>query len=125
MEKLSNSESLFMKVIWDADHELSVTELMSILDKRYGKDYKRTSVQTFLMKMELKGFITTRKEGKNSIVVTKITEADYLAYMSDKDLKFWYQDDLSLYISTLCRTRKLQSGEKERIRRMLDDSADL
>ena len=125
MEKLSNSESLFMKVIWDADHELSVTELMSILDKRYGKDYKRTSVQTFLMKMELKGFITTRKEGKNSIVVTKITEADYLAYMSDKDLKFWYQDDLSLYINTLCRTRKLQPGEKERIRRMLDDSADL
>ena len=122
MEKLSNSESLFMKVIWDADHELSVTELMSILDKKYGKDYKRTSVQTFLMKMELKGFITTRKEGKNSIVVPRITEGDYLAYMSEKDLKFWYQDDLSLYISILCRTRQLQPGEKERIRRMLDDS---
>jgi predicted transcriptional regulator len=125
MEKLSSSESLFMKVIWEADHELSVTELMSILDKKYGKDYKRTSVQTFLMKMELKGFITTRREGKNSVVVTRITEGDYLAYMSERDLKFWYQDDLSLYISMLCRTRKLQPEEKERIRRLLDDSTDL
>ncbi len=122
MEKLSSGESLFMKVIWEADHELPVTELMDIMDKNYGKKYKRTSVQTFLMKLELKGFITTRREGKSSIIVTKISESDYLSYISDKDLKFWFEDDLPLYISTLSRARIIQPEEKERIRRMLDDS---
>ena len=125
MEKLSNSESVFMKVIWEADHDLPVTELMSILEREYGKDYKRTSVQTFLMKLELKGFITTRKEGKNAIVVPGITKTEYLAYVSEKDLEFWYQDDLARYISTLCSARKLRPEEAEHIRRMLDDSADL
>lgn len=55
--KLSGSEAMVMKAVWDAGEDISVPDLMIALKEKYGKDYARTTVQTFLLKMIGKGFV--------------------------------------------------------------------
>ncbi|MBR5474571.1 MAG: BlaI/MecI/CopY family transcriptional regulator, partial [Lachnospiraceae bacterium] len=54
--ELSAAEALIMKAIWDAKQDISVIELMKVLKEDYGKDYKRTTMATFLLRLSEKDF---------------------------------------------------------------------
>ena len=62
--ELSTSETMIMKVIWDAGEDICVPDLTEGLRVRFGKDYKRTSIGTFPSKMADKGFLTTYRDGR-------------------------------------------------------------
>ena len=53
---LSDCETLIMKIIWDAKEDVAVQELIVRLRERFGKDYARTTVVTFLKKLSDKGY---------------------------------------------------------------------
>ena len=45
---ISGCEKMIMKVVWDADRDLSTSEVIDALKVRYGKNYARTTVVTFI-----------------------------------------------------------------------------
>ena len=55
-EPLSACEAMIMKVIWDQKGDISVPELIDLIQERYKRDYKRTTVVTFLTRLNGKGF---------------------------------------------------------------------
>ena len=67
-KNLSASETNIMKAIWDAKEDLSVPDLMEQMKVKYGKEYARTTVATFLLKLSGKGFVRTYRKGKLSYV---------------------------------------------------------
>ena len=52
---LTSCETLIMKTIWDEKEDISAIDLRRKLKERYGKDYSRTTLATFLIKMSDKG----------------------------------------------------------------------
>lgn len=119
MEKLSNSESVIMKAVWSADQETSVSDLMNILEERFGKSYKRTSIQTFLLKLEVKGFVTTTRRGKQAYIRPLVSEKDYMTWLFNSELSFWANGDLGLYLSALSEGTKLTQEDKDRLEKLL------
>lgn len=71
--------------------DISVPDLMIALKEKYGKDYARTTVQTFLLKMIGKGFVQIYRRGKLSYVHALKGEADYKAKLLQEEMDFWYQ----------------------------------
>ena len=120
MVKLSNSESIIMKAIWRADHRLSVSELMDVLEIQYGKAYKRTSIATFLLKLETKGFAKSERDGRLAYVVPLVSEQEDLSFLAGSELDFWYKGDVSLYLSALCDNTKVSEEKKKRIKKLLE-----
>ena len=55
MEKLTNLEEMIMKCIWDYGEEIPFLQIGKELKERYGKEYKRTSIRTYLFRLEDKG----------------------------------------------------------------------
>lgn len=53
---LSACETLIMKAIWDKGEDISIQELLETLKVKYGKDYKRTTLVTFILNLAAKGF---------------------------------------------------------------------
>lgn len=48
---LSSTEELIMKAVWECGQDAPVQELIRVLREKYGKDYARTTVVTFLLKL--------------------------------------------------------------------------
>ena len=73
---LSSAETIVMKTIWDAGEDISVPDLMVSLKVKYAKEYARTTVQTFLLKLSEKGFVRVYRKGKLSYVRAIKDEAE-------------------------------------------------
>ena len=119
---LSACETVIMKAIWDEEEDISLQDLIEVLKTNWGKDYARTTVVTFLLKLTAKGYVQTYRKGKNSFVHAVKSEEDYKIKLAAEERDFWFGGKVSSLISALCRERKLTKNEADEIRRILDDN---
>ena len=122
--ELSASESLIMKVIWDADGEISVPEMMKILKDEYGKDYARTTIATVLLRLSDKRFVTTRRMGKISYVTALKSLEDYRKEIARKNTDFWFKGSALNFISALHSTGSLTKEDRKKIQDFLNSLND-
>mgnify|MGYP003424648216 FL=1 len=118
---LSASETTIMKAIWDAGQDISIPDLIELLRTDYGKDYARTTVVTFLLKLSDKGFVRTYRKGKLSYAHAMKSEADYRTKLLNEETDYWFDGNVSNLFSALCSSRKLTKDEIGEIRSLLDD----
>ena len=118
---LSASETTIMKAIWDAGQDISIPDLIELLRTDYGKDYARTTVVTFLLKLSDKGFVRTYRKGKLSYAHAMKSEADYRTKLLNEETDYWFDGNVSNLFSALCSSRRLTKDEIGEIRSLLDD----
>lgn len=121
---LTSCETLIMKTIWDAGGDISTIELRDKLKESYGKDYSRTTLATFLIKMSDKGFVKNYREGKHSYVCAIKSEEAYKQELLEDTKKFWFAGKASSLVCTLFRKGNFTKEEIEEIRRGLDELDD-
>lgn len=63
IEELSKCELEVMKAIWDAGKEVEFGTLQRILNNRLDKDWKPTTITSFLARLKAKGYITAIRRG--------------------------------------------------------------
>lgn len=78
MEKLTNLEEMIMKCIWDYGEEIPFLQIGKELKERYSKEYKRTSIRTYLFRLEDKEYLKVDKRGRNAYVYPIISEKDLM-----------------------------------------------
>lgn len=118
---LTMSEATIMKAIWDEENDISILNLIEKLRTKYGKDYARTTVVTFLLKLSSKGFVKTYRSGKSSFVHATKKEEEYKKKLLSEEADFWFQGSVPNLMSALCNERKLTKDEIGEIRSILDD----
>ena len=118
---LSASETTIMKAIWDTGEDISIPDLIELLRTDYGKDYARTTVVTFLLKLSDKGFVRTYRKGKLSYAHAIKSEADYRTKLLNEETDYWFEGKVSNLFSALCSSRRLTKDEIGEIRSLLDD----
>ena len=117
---LSASETVIMKAIWDAKEDISIPDLIDKLREEYGKDYARTTVVTFLLKLSDKGFVRTYRRGKLSYAHIMKSEEDYKAKLLSEEADFWYDGQVPKMVSALVSKRNLSKEDVEEIKNLLD-----
>ena len=118
---LSASETTIMKAVWDAGKDISIPDLIEVLRTDYGKDYARTTVVTFLLKLSDKGFVRTYRKGKLSYAHAMKSEAEYRTKLLNEETDYWFKGNVFSLFSALCSSRKLTKDEIGEIRSLLDD----
>ena len=113
-----------MKAIWDAGKDIAVPDLAEALLKDYGKDYKRTSIGTFLDKLIAKGFVERYRKGRLAYVHPLQDEEEYKRNLIQEDANFWFRGKISHVIAALSSERKISKEEIEEIRSILDGMDD-
>ena len=104
MERLTSCEQEIMSVIWIYEGDIPEREIRSELEKKYGKVYARTTVATFLMKMEGKGYLEKYKNGRNSCVHAKISREDFVKAELERMLMEFYDGDTKAFASVAAGT---------------------
>ena len=121
-EPLSACEAMIMKVIWDQKGDISVPELIDLIQERYKRDYKRTTVVTFLTRLNGKGFISSRRADR--MFMTKLKpgcEEEYKAKLSAREVNFWFDGKPAEFIAALSNNQSLSKEDIKQIRGLLDE----
>ena len=103
---------MIMKVIWDQKGDISVPELIDLIQERYKRDYKRTTVVTFLTRLNGKGFISSRRAGRISYIHAKL---------SAREVNFWFDGKPAEFIAALSNNQSLSKEDIKQIRGLLDE----
>lgn len=121
---LSACETIIMKAIWDKGESVSITELAEILRTKYNKDYKRTTIVTFILNLSAKGFARQYRVGRYAYVQALKSEEEYKQKLLKEQTDFWYHGDASKVVAALCSSVDITKEEVEKIRGILDELDD-
>jgi len=121
---LTSCETLIMKIIWDEGCDISVIDLRRKLKERYGKDYRRTTLSTFLIKMSDKGYVRSYRVGRNAYVHAEKNEEEYKQELLEDTKQFWFAGKASDLVCALFQKQQISKEEIAEIRRQLDELDD-
>lgn len=100
--KLSESELRIMKLIWAQGQSISFSALMDLL-ARESEEWKKTTVATFLTRMEDKGVIRSEKQGHAKQYRAAISESEYLESQAKSFLQDVFGGDVKGLVSALLK----------------------
>ncbi|MCM1498465.1 MAG: BlaI/MecI/CopY family transcriptional regulator [Clostridium sp.] len=121
ISKLTESEELVMKAIWDCDSEPSLSKVWNILTSTYKKTWRPQTVSTFFNKLVLKKYIKLKRNGKSCTYKILISESDYKQKLYTDYIRFWYNGNVVDFLLDMYQNGDLK---KEQIDSFLADHVD-
>jgi len=121
LRRLPDSELEIMMIIWEANKSVTSAYVSKKLEGR--KDWKITSILTFLSRLVDKGFITSTREGKINIYSAVISEQEYLESESKSFLKKLYGNSLTTFVSTLYKSNAINDDDLLELQEFIDKAA--
>ncbi|MDB4914942.1 MAG: BlaI family transcriptional regulator, partial [Gemmatimonadetes bacterium] len=107
-----------MKVLWSR-REATAAEVQLALEDR---ELAITTVSTLLSRLEKRGIVTHRNEGRLFIYQATLSEPDVRASMVGSLVDSMFGGDPAALVSQLLSARDVSPGDVDRMRKLIDDS---
>lgn len=99
MKRLTPCELEMMQVIWKCEGDIQEMDIKAQLSQRFGKEYARTTISTFLKKLGDKGYLEKYRVGRNSYVRVLIPASVYIRCELQHILKEYYGGDMESFLN--------------------------
>ena len=122
---LSGMENIIMKSIWrleKTEKRITVYDIIQSLKENYEKKYSRATIRTYLTKLEKKGFIRLKWEGRYSYISSLVEEKAYQKKQLENMKERWFDDSLSDMICAFTET--ISQEEAEELKDLVDKLRD-
>ena len=96
---LPSSELELMMILWRTGKPMSRLEIEERLPKK--RNLSKTTILSFLSRLEEKGFVRVEKEGRNNPYLPLAQESDYLKQESGSILKKLYGSSVKKFVAAL------------------------
>ena len=114
--KLGDLQLRIMKILW-LRTEATVTDVLG--DLTGPSDLAYTTVATMLRKMEAKGLVAHRIEGRSFIYRARVQEEEVTRTMADHFVERLFEGSLTEVVSHLLSTREVSKDELETLERLI------
>ena len=114
--KLGDLQLRIMKILW-LRTEATVTDVLG--DLTGPTDLAYTTVATMLRKMEARGLVTHRIEGRSFIYRARVKEEEVTRTMADHFVERLFEGSLTEVVSHLLSTREVSKDELETLERLI------
>ena len=118
MRRLPDSELELMMIIWDAGYPVTRNEIEEKLPGE--RRLSATTILSFLSRLEEKGFVRVRKEGRNNVYESVVRKEDYLTQESRSIWKRLYQNSVGNFMTALGRGDDLTDQDLDELQEFLD-----
>ncbi len=116
---LSPAQREIMEIVWDRG-EISAREVRVALSKK--RDVSRNTVRTLIERMEEKGWITHREDGRTHLYSAVETRQTMIGHKVKQVVGDLCDGSPEALVSALLDYRGLTEGELRRIRAMLNEA---
>ena len=116
IQRLGDLQLRILKVLWK-HREVSVAEVQAAL--RDHAELAYTTVATMLRKMETRGLVAHRAEGRSFIYRARVAAQDVTQSMSDHLMERMFEGSLAGIVSHLLTTREVSREELDQLERLI------
>ena len=115
--RLTALQLAVMQVLWSRD-EASVTDVQSAM---MGRRLALTTVATMLVRLEQRGLVSHRAEGRQYIYRSRVSPAEVRETVTRELLRNLFDGDVAAFVSQLLDARKLTREEVADLQRLVRD----
>ena len=115
-KRLPDAELEVMQTIWSLGTQVTAAEVQQHADK----DWKMTSVLTFLSRLCDKGFLSCTKEGRQTLYTPLVSEEDYRQHESVGFLRRLCGGSVKNLVASLSDAGALTEQDIDELRAFLD-----
>lgn len=108
MQKMAKAEKEVMKILWTEGKSLTAKELLTRLSN---KDWKITTVLTFLARLVEKGFLVVEKDGRTNVYTPVMTEQEYIKECSKGFLDTFYNGSIKNFCAAFYEEGELSQDD--------------
>lgn len=117
---LSKAELEIARIVWNLK-EATVRQVLEALPRSRQKlDYK--TVQTYLRRLEAKGYLNTRREGRGIVYAPKVRPAQVVRETVTDFVRRLFDGQPLPLVEHLIHDRQLSTDEISQLRSMLDEA---
>ena len=113
--RLTASQLTVMQVLWSRD-EASVTDVQRAMT---GRRLAPTTVATMLVRLEQRGLVSHRAEGRQYIYRSRVSPADVRETVTRELLRNLFDGDVTAFVTQLLDSRKLTREEVADLQRLV------
>jgi predicted transcriptional regulator len=114
---LGDLQAAIMRVLWDAG-EATVATVTEELE-RAGTSRAPTTIATMLTKLERKGVVTHRSEGRQFVYRPTVSESEVASSMVADLTQRLFRGDVTALVSHLLSEQEIDPQELERLRKLI------
>jgi predicted transcriptional regulator len=114
--RLGDLQLRILQVLWEKD-EATVTDVHQALAAERALAY--TTVATMLRKMEARGLVSHKAEGRTFVYRAKVEEDEVSRGMADHLLERLFEGSLSDMVSHLLRSREVSREELSKLEQLI------
>lgn len=119
--QLSGLQLSILRAIWQRGEASTADVVASLADSR---DLAHTTVGTMLTRLEKRGLIESRRDGKHLVYRATIAEADVKRSLVTEFLGRLFDGDAPALVAHLLRERDVRDGDLEQVRALLQHHGD-
>lgn len=120
-KQLTAAETIVMKCIWDADHEMSLAEIVKNANENYGKDWKPQTVSTYLAKLCQKDYIRMKRIGRMITYEILISEEDYKSEQAREFVSFWNGGSIKQFLTAFYKDEPATKEDISELKKIIDE----
>ena len=115
--KMSDSEMRIMRLIWEKGGAVTTAWITQQLGET---GWKATTILTFLARLEEKGCITVKKQGRQNLYEAAVTRESYRREETRSFVEQIHGGSYRSLFAALCAPGELEAGEVEELRRWFE-----
>jgi predicted transcriptional regulator len=118
---LTDLQLAIMRILWE-NAEATVVEVQNRL--RPERDLAQTTIATLLTRLEKRGVVEHRLDGRQFVYRPLVTEQDVRRSMVSELTDLLFDGSSAALMTHLLRSREMQPGDLDRVRQMIADADD-
>lgn len=119
MEKLPLAEFEIMEIIWTEEPPVSTKAILGRLEGK--KDWKPQTVLTLLTRLIQRGFIGSKRSGRERLYAPCVDRDDYLTYESAQFIERFHHNSVVSLLGALHQGEKLSSADIDELKEWLKE----
>jgi BlaI family transcriptional regulator, penicillinase repressor len=117
-KQLGDLQLAIMRVLWEAGEASAADVHRALWDER---GLAPTTIATMLVKMERKGVVTHRSQGRRYVYRATVTESEVTRSMVGQLADRLFQGDVHALVSHLISEHEIDADELAELRAMIDE----
>ncbi len=110
IQLMSDSEKEIMEIIWDNGGRIYISDLLEAVE-RSGREWKRTTVRTFLTRLMEKGLLLGVRQGKNCEYRASVSREEYLSGQARNFVEEVFDGNVKDLLASLIGPEKMGAEE--------------
>lgn len=119
-DRLPDSELIVMQMIWQSETPIGTGRIVELVCEQ--KDWSRSTVQVLLARLEERGYLKIKKNGRLKFYEPLVTEEDYLSKETKTFLEQFYSSSYKKLIASLVENQTITEGDIDDIIQIIKDA---